>query len=94
MLVSALRADPALGSVGPRTLGDGGQLHWTQRRFPRLRSTYSQALGLHRVAPLASWAGEVIQEPAAYVRPVTPDWLSGVVRADPPGGARRRRRAG
>jgi N-acetylglucosaminyl-diphospho-decaprenol L-rhamnosyltransferase len=76
-LVSVLRADPALGSVGPRTLGDGGQLHWTQRRFPRLRSTYSQALGLHRVAPLASWAGEVIQEPAAYARPATLDWLSG-----------------
>ena len=74
---SALRADPALGSVGPRTLGDGGELHWTQRRFPRLRSTYSQALGLHRVAPLASWAGEVIKEPAAYARPATPDWLSG-----------------
>jgi GT2 family glycosyltransferase len=69
-LVSVLRADPALGSVGPRTLGDGGQLHWTQRRFPRLRTTYSQALGLQGVAPLASWAGEVIQEPAAYTRQV------------------------
>jgi N-acetylglucosaminyl-diphospho-decaprenol L-rhamnosyltransferase len=76
-LVTALRADPALGSVGPKTLGDGGQLHRTQRRFPRLRSTYSQALGLHRVAPFASWASEVIQEPAAYTRPGAPDWLSG-----------------
>ena len=76
-LMSVLRADPALGSVGPRTLGDGGQLHRTQRRFPRLRSTYSQALGLHRVVPLSTWAGEVIQEPAAYTRPGTPDWLSG-----------------
>ena len=76
-LVTALRADPALGSVGPKTVGDGGQLHRTQRRFPRLRSTYSQALGLHRVAPLASWACEVIQEPAAYTRPDAPDWLSG-----------------
>jgi len=76
-LVSALRADPALGSVGPRTLGDGGRLHLTQRRFPRLRSTYAQALGLHRVAPRASWADDVIKEPAAYTRPATPDWLSG-----------------
>jgi N-acetylglucosaminyl-diphospho-decaprenol L-rhamnosyltransferase len=75
-LVSALRVDPALGSVGPRTFDDGGQLHWTQRRFPRLRSTYAQALGLHRVAPLASWA-DVIKEPAAYARPTAPDWLSG-----------------
>ena len=76
-LVNALRADPVLGSVGPKTLGDGGQLHLTQRRFPRLRSTYSQALGLHRVASLASWACEVIQDPAAYTRPGAPDWLSG-----------------
>lgn len=76
-LVGALRADPVLGSVGPRTLGDGGELRWTQRRFPRLRSTYSQALGLHRVAPLASWASQVIKEPAAYARPAMPDWLSG-----------------
>ena len=90
-LVSALRADPALGGVGPRTLGDGGQLQWTQRRFPRLRSTYSQALGLHRVAPLASWTGEVIRNRPAYTRPATPDWLSGGVRAAAPGGARRRR---
>jgi N-acetylglucosaminyl-diphospho-decaprenol L-rhamnosyltransferase len=76
-LVRALRADPALGSVGPRTLGDGGQLHWTQHRFPRLRSTYGQALGLNHVAPLASWADEEIKESAAYERPGMPDWLSG-----------------
>ena len=36
----------------------------TQRRFPRLRSTYSQALGLHHLAPAASWAGEVIRNRA------------------------------
>ena len=76
-LVSVLRADPRLGSVGPLTVGEGGQLHRTQRRFPRLRSTYAQALGLHRVAPFASWTGEVIQERAAYTRPGMPDWLSG-----------------
>jgi GT2 family glycosyltransferase len=76
-LVAVLRADPALGGVGPRTLDDGGLLHRTQRRFPRLRSTYAQALGLHRVAAFSSWAGEVIQDPAAYTRPGAPDWLSG-----------------
>ena len=76
-LVNALQADPRLGGVGPLTIGEGGQLHCTQRRFPRLRSTYAQALGLHRVAPFASWTGEVIQERAAYTRPGMPDWLSG-----------------
>lgn len=76
-LVAVLQADPALGSVGPLTLGDGERLHPTQRRFPRLRSTYAQALGLHHVASRASWAGEVIQDPDAYTRPSMPDWLSG-----------------
>lgn len=76
-LVTVLRADPTLGGIGPRTLDDGGQLHRTQRRFPRLRSTYAQALGLHRVAAFSSWAGEVIQDPAAYTQPGSPDWLSG-----------------
>jgi N-acetylglucosaminyl-diphospho-decaprenol L-rhamnosyltransferase len=76
-LVDALRADPLLGAVGPRTFGDGERLHLTQRRFPRLRSTYAQAVGLHHVAPRSSWTGEVIQDPVAYTRPSAPDWLSG-----------------
>lgn len=76
-LVSALRSDPLLGSVGPLTLGDGDRLHLTQRRFPRLRSTYAQALGLHHFASRSTWAGEVVQDPAAYSRPCAPDWLSG-----------------
>jgi N-acetylglucosaminyl-diphospho-decaprenol L-rhamnosyltransferase len=76
-LVGALRADRGLAGVGPRTYGDGGRLRWTQRRFPRLRSTFSQALGLHHVAPEASWASDVITGTAAYARPARPDWLSG-----------------
>lgn len=76
-LVNALGADPRLAGVGPRTVGDGGRLQLTQRRFPRLRSTYSQALGLHHLAPAASWAGEVIRSPTAYTRPATPEWISG-----------------
>lgn len=76
-LAALLRANPLLGSVGPRTLGDGERLHLTQRSFPRLRSTYAQALGLHHLASRSTWAGEVIRDPAAYTRPSTPDWLSG-----------------
>ena len=47
-LVDALRADPRLAVVGPRTIDDGRRARWTQRRFPRLRSTYAQALFLQR----------------------------------------------
>ena len=76
-LVESLREDPRLGGVGPRTFGDDGRLLLTQRRFPRLRSTYSQAVGLHHIARGATWAGDVISDPGAYTRPTTPEWLSG-----------------
>jgi hypothetical protein len=58
-------------------LNDDGTLAWSQRRFPRLRSTYAQALLLHRLFPQAPWTDEVIRDPAAYERPGSPDWLSG-----------------
>jgi hypothetical protein len=76
-LVRALRADPLLAAVGPRTFGDDGELLLTQRRFPRLRSTYSQAIGLHRLVPDAGWARDTIGSAGAYAEPATPDWLSG-----------------
>ena len=76
-LVDALRADSDAGGRGTPDLGEGGRLQRTQGRFPRLRSTYSQAMGLHRLAPRAAWASELVKEPGAYARPTTPDWLSG-----------------
>jgi GT2 family glycosyltransferase len=57
----------------------------SQRRFPRLRSTFAQALFLHRLAPEAPWVDELIREPSAYERAGTPDWVSGacmLVRRD------------
>ena len=68
-LVDALREDPALGGVGPRTVGDRGQLQLTQRRFPRLRSTYSQALGLHHLAPQGELGRRGDQPPGGLCRP-------------------------
>jgi hypothetical protein len=77
VLCEALQADPRLGGVGPRTVDDDGNLSFTQRRFPRLRSTYAQGLFLHRAAPLAEWSDDAIRDPRAYERPATPDWVSG-----------------
>lgn len=77
VLRDALRADPRLGGVGPRVLDSDGRLAFSQRRFPRLRSTYAQGLFLHRLAPLASWSDEVVRDPGAYERPGSPDWISG-----------------
>jgi N-acetylglucosaminyl-diphospho-decaprenol L-rhamnosyltransferase len=76
-LVDALGADRRLGAAGPRTLDDDGRLMWSQRRFPRLRSTYAQALFLQRALPRARWTDEVIRDRDAYARAGTPDWLSG-----------------
>lgn len=76
-MVTALRADERLGAVGPKTLDEDGRLAWSQRRFPRLRSTYARALFLQRAVPHASWSDEVIRERGAYERPGSPDWLSG-----------------
>jgi N-acetylglucosaminyl-diphospho-decaprenol L-rhamnosyltransferase len=83
-LVEALTTDPEAGLAGPRLREDDG-LAWSQRRFPRLRSTFAQALFLHRLLPRASWTDEVIREPEVYERPGSPDWISGacmLVRRD------------
>jgi GT2 family glycosyltransferase len=76
-LVAALEADPGLGLAGPRILDEDGSLMRTQRSFPRLRSTWAQALFLHRLARRARWTDEVIWDQAAYDEPGSPDWLSG-----------------
>lgn len=76
-LASVLDREPAVAAVGPRILGDDGALTLSQRSFPRLRSTWSQALFLHRLAPHALWSDEVIRDPAAYASPGSPEWLSG-----------------
>lgn len=76
-LVRVLDEEPAVGAVGPRILGESGELKFSQRSFPRLRSTWSQAMFLHRLAPHAKWTDEVIRDPAAYATPGSPEWLSG-----------------
>ena len=55
-LAQALDDDPSLGIVGPLIRDGDGALDFSQRNFPRLSSTYAQALFLHRVAPGAAWS--------------------------------------
>jgi N-acetylglucosaminyl-diphospho-decaprenol L-rhamnosyltransferase len=76
-LLRVLGSDARVGAVGPRLLDGDGALAWSQRRFPRLRSTFSRALFLHRIFPRAGWSDELIRDPAAYGRVGNPDWLSG-----------------
>lgn len=76
-LVQALERDPAAGAAAPKILHADGTLHFSQRRFPRLRSTYAQALFLHRLFPRASWTDEVVRTEEAYESAGSPDWVSG-----------------
>lgn len=77
ILVDAVR-DPVNGAAVPRVVNTQGQLDYSLRRFPRLRSTYAQALFLHRVFPTATWTDELIREPSAYATAHDVEWASGV----------------
>lgn len=76
-LVARLDRDESLGLVAPRIENEDGSLAWSQRRFPRLRSTYARALFLHRVLPGARWTDDLIRDPSAYEASGCPDWVSG-----------------
>ena len=76
-LADALDGDPRLGIVGPLIRDGDGTLDPSQRRFPAVRSTFAQALFLHRVAPDAPWTDELVRGPEAYAHDARPDWISG-----------------
>jgi GT2 family glycosyltransferase len=76
-LVAVADADPAIGLAAPRIIEPDGTLDPSQRRFPRIRSTFAQALFLHRLFPRASWVDELVRDPARYEEPGSPDWVSG-----------------
>jgi N-acetylglucosaminyl-diphospho-decaprenol L-rhamnosyltransferase len=76
-LVLALEEDPRLGAAAPRIVDEDGSLDYSQRRFPRLRSTYARAFFLHRLFPSAPWTDELVRDEEAYARRGSPDWVSG-----------------
>jgi N-acetylglucosaminyl-diphospho-decaprenol L-rhamnosyltransferase len=67
----------AAGAVAPRIVNDEGELEWSLRRFPLVRSIYGQALFLHRLFPKATWADEVIRDPERYEEEGPCEWASG-----------------
>jgi GT2 family glycosyltransferase len=75
--LAAVLEDDRVGLVGPRILEPDGSLAFSQRRFPRLRSTYARALFLHRIFRRAAWTDELVRDREAYERPASPDWVSG-----------------
>jgi GT2 family glycosyltransferase len=76
-MLETLRGDSRIGLVGPRIYEDDDELAYSARRFQRNRSTFAQALFLHRLWPLAEWSDELIRDEAAYERDHDVPWLSG-----------------
>lgn len=76
-LAAVLDGSGSVGIVGPRIMASDGALDFSQRRFPRLRSTFAHALFLNRAFPRSQWASEMVRDPAAYERPASPEWISG-----------------
>jgi GT2 family glycosyltransferase len=68
---------PGAAALGPKLVTPSGELDYSVRHFPRLRSTYARALFLHRLVPRASWVDEVIRDPRAYVDTHVVDWVTG-----------------
>jgi N-acetylglucosaminyl-diphospho-decaprenol L-rhamnosyltransferase len=76
-LVEVLDHDRSAGLVAPRILDADGSLDHSLRRFARLRSTYAQALFLHRILPRAGWTDQVVRDPSAYGTRHSAEWVSG-----------------
>ena len=76
-LTEVLERDERVGAVGPRIVDPDGTLEYSQRRFPRLRSTYARALFLYRLFPRAAWTDELVRDETAYVAAHPVEWLSG-----------------
>jgi GT2 family glycosyltransferase len=76
-LAAVLDEQAEVGLVAPKVVDEEGELDYSLRRFPRLRSTYSRALFLHRVFPRRSWSDEVVRDGAVYEMPHRVEWVSG-----------------
>jgi N-acetylglucosaminyl-diphospho-decaprenol L-rhamnosyltransferase len=76
-LAAELDTDDGIGAVAPRIEEPDGSLDYSLRRAPRLRSSFAQALFLHRLFPEATWVDEVIRDPDEYEHAHAVDWVSG-----------------
>ena len=76
-LARQLVENPKAGAVGPKLLDMHERLAFSQRRFPRVLSTYAQAFFVHRLLRGRQWTGEVVCEPRKYEVAQSPEWLSG-----------------
>jgi GT2 family glycosyltransferase len=76
-LVQALERTPRAGAVAPRLIEADGSLEFSLRRFPRLGSTFSQALFVHKLLPRTDWADDVVHDVERYEHPGSAEWVPG-----------------
>jgi N-acetylglucosaminyl-diphospho-decaprenol L-rhamnosyltransferase len=76
-LYAVLEGDPSAGAAAPHIVHPDGRSAYSLRRFPRLSSTFAQALFLHRIFPNALWTDELIRNSRCYERRHSPEWVSG-----------------
>lgn len=76
-LVAVFDGAPGVGIAAPRIVEPDGTLDHSLRQFPRLRTTFAQALFLHRLFPHARWTDEVIRDPDVYAVAGGAEWVSG-----------------
>lgn len=70
--------ETAVGVIGPRIVeGEREELAFSQRRFPRVLSTFGQALFASKLFPRQAWADEVVRDEDLYAEPRDVEWLSG-----------------
>lgn len=75
-LLGALR-EPGVGIAVPRLVDTDGEVLFSLRREPSVRRALGEAvLGGRRSGRYPAW-GELVTDPAEYLRPATADWASG-----------------
>jgi N-acetylglucosaminyl-diphospho-decaprenol L-rhamnosyltransferase len=77
LLQREFESDEGVGIAAPFIRDANGNIDYSQRRYPRLRSTFARALYLHRIIGEASWVDELVRDEDAYRRTASPDWVSG-----------------
>ncbi len=76
-LLKTLERHSNVGAVGPKIVDGHGQLAFSQRRFPRLVSTYAQAFFLHHVFRRSASSDELVRREESYEQLHDAEWVSG-----------------
>lgn len=76
-LAAVLEAQPAVGIAAPRIVHEDGSIAYSQRRFPRVATSFARALYLNRLLPRAPWTSELVRDDSAYETGRSPEWVSG-----------------